>query len=351
MNGFEMRQNIKIKEYLNRNKLKTRSPLPIDVLLKKNQHTLVVMTASEFWDFLVKYYQKKGLSDQDIMLLVIEKLVVKGHTAAKRIQQDWQENRESIKTLSGFVPSFIDAKALTILAYDLKRGGNLWSKYRIQNYMGGSYIILDGNHRLRRYLTGTRYLANNPKVVSMGLGKAGISNALRGGGIVTVVFSAMFHGIDQLMNDELTWHHFVGGLAEDVIIAATASGVVLGLVNMTGIAVTGLAIGPLMIVIAAGAITTGILTSIFNGQLKDLFVSCLKSIEKHAKQLSTISKLLFSYGVISVRNNIEDSLFSFQQKVERLTLKSNKFIRDANDYPQGFLYRLFNIPDTRELFE
>ena len=33
MNGFEMRQNIKIKEYLNRNKPKPHSPLPVDVLL------------------------------------------------------------------------------------------------------------------------------------------------------------------------------------------------------------------------------------------------------------------------------------------------------------------------------
>lgn len=43
MNGFEMRQNIIIKAYLDRNKPKPSSPLPIDVLLKNNSHTLVVM--------------------------------------------------------------------------------------------------------------------------------------------------------------------------------------------------------------------------------------------------------------------------------------------------------------------
>ena len=351
MNGFEMRQNIKIKEYLNRNKPKPHSPLPVDVLLQKNQHTLVVMTPEEFWDFFVKYYKKKGLSDNDIVLLVIEKLIAKGHNEANRIQKDWDDNRDNIKTAGGFLPTIADAKVLSILAYDMKRGGNLWSNFRIQNYAGSSYIILKGNHRLRHHLTGTRYLANNPKVVSMGLGKTGASKAIRGGGVVTVIFSVFFHGMDQLMNDELTWHHFVGGLATDVVIAAAASGIVWSGLSFTGVAVAGLAIGPLLAIVVLGGLLSYGLSKLFGEDLSGILVDSLLITEKYYKNRQGVVKSLHILTNPIVARNIEDGLLKFQNKVKSMHNSISYNVEKANSDPLGYMYKLFNIPDTRELFK
>ena len=346
MNGFEMRQNIKIKEYLNRNKPKPHSPLPVDVLLQKNQHTLVVMTPEEFWDFLVKYYKKKGLSDNDIVLLVIEKLIAKGHSEANRIQKDWNDNRDNIKTAGGFLPTIGDAKALSILALDLKRGGNLWSKSRILNYAGSSYIILKGNHRLRHHLTGTRYLANNPKVVSMGLGQSGTNKAIRGGGIVTVVFSVLFHGMDQLMNDELTWHHFVGGLAADVVIAAAAAGITWAGTVMA--AALGVVVGPLIVVVIAGAAVSLGLSTLFGNQLTRLFADSLISMEKYLKANSKKVNTIIVLGKAYIKQSLEKTMSQLTSRINRFQHNNTKQI--AED-PHGLLHRVFQVPDTRNIFK
>ncbi|PXF64383.1 hypothetical protein [Kangiella spongicola] len=344
-----MRQNIKTKEYLNRNKPKPYSPLPVDVLLKKNQHTLVVMTPDEFLDFFVRYYKKKGLSDNDIVLLVIAKLVAKGHSDAKRIQEDWEENRDNIKTAGGFLPTIADAKALSILAYDLKRGRNLWSNFRIQNTAGTSYIILEGNHRLRQHLTGTRYLANNPKVVSMGLGQKGANKAIRGGGVVTVVFSVFFHGMDQLMYDELTWHHFVGGLAADVVIAAAAAGITWAAV--VGLAALGVVIGPLAAVLFVGTAASLGLSFLFSKKLSKLFSDSLKSIEDYLKikplSAGKVILLASNFGKVSLENTLTQLTLDIKQAKNELPQN----LRYSHKDPQGFFHRVFGVPDTRNLFK
>lgn len=282
-------------------------------------------------------------------MLVSEKLMVKGHSEASRIQKDWEEQRDNIKTAGGFLPTVGDAKALTILAYDMKRGGNLWSKFRIQNYAGSSYIIFKGNHRLRHHLTGTRYLANNPKVVSMGLGQTGANKAIRGGGIVTVIFSVFFHGMDQLMNDELTWHHFVGGLAADVVVAAAAAGVSWFAVGIG--AAMGAAIGPLAAVLVVGTIAGIGLSFLFSEKLAKLFADGLRSIEEYLKikppSAGQVILLASNFGKVA----IENALAQLTLDIKQAKTKLQQNLRYAQKDPQGFLNHLFNVPDTRKVFK
>lgn len=350
MNGFEMRQNAKIKQYLNRNKLKTHSPLPIDALLQKNQHSLVVMTPAEFWDFVLKYYKRKGQTEEQTALIMLDLLISKG-LATLDTKTMWENNKDTVKGLGGLLPSFFDAKKLKALAAEMKRGGSAISSYRIQNYAGGSYIILKGNPRLRHQLTGTRYLANNPKVVSMGLGKLGANNALRGGGIVTVVFSAAFHCMDQLMNDELTWHHFVGGLAADVVIAATASGIIWSGLTFTGVAVAGLAIGPLLAILVVGGLVSYGLSKLFSAQLTSFFVDSLVVAEKYFKQSRGVMQPLQIMTSIIVARNFEDGLLKFQDQIKALRYSAINNLQKANNDPVGYMHKLFHIPDTRDIFK
>ena len=54
---------------------------------------------------------------------------------------------------------------------DFRRSGNLLGKYELSVRNGKKYISFKGNHKLRNILKGTRYLANNTKVISVGIGK------------------------------------------------------------------------------------------------------------------------------------------------------------------------------------
>lgn len=345
MTGFEIQQNARIKAYLNRNKQQSNdSPLPLDALLKKNSHTLVVMSPDEFWDFMKKYYQRKGYSEDDTIQLALQQLVKKG-LITETAKLEWEENRTMIKSAGGFIPSFVDAKALVVLAAEMKRGGNLFSKFRIQNYAGASYIILKGNPALRTHLTGTRYLANNPKVVSMGLGKAGAGNAIRGGGIVTVIFSVWFHGMDQLMRDELTWHHFVGGLAADVVIAAAAAGVSWAAVIAA--AAIGLTIGPLAAVLIVGTLASIGLSILFSDKLTNLFVDNLKAIETTFKAINPSIKKFRKIGGIYFKAQLNQSLLQLSNDIRNMKHSLNNAQELARRDPEGMLYKIFNVPDMR----
>lgn len=345
MTGFEIQQNARIKAYLNRNKQHSNnSPLPLDALLKKNSHTLVVMSPEEFWDFMKKYYQRKGHSEEDTIQLALQQLVKKG-LITESAKQEWEENRTTIKSAGGVIPSFLDAKALVVLAAEMKRGGNLFSKFRIQNYAGASYIILKGNPALRTHLTGTRYLANNPKVVSMGLGKAGAANAIRGGGIVTVIFSVFFHGMDQLMDDELTWHHFVGGLASDVVIAAAAAGISWGF--MVGAAAFGVVVGPLAAVLIVGTAVSIGLSNLFSERLSLLFAENLKAIEASFKVITPSFKTFRKIGGIYFKAQLNQSLLQLSNDIRNMKHSLNNAQELARRDPEGMLHKIFSVPDMR----
>jgi hypothetical protein len=118
-----------------------------------------------------------------------------------------------LKASFSFAPSVLDSAALAVLAKDLSKGGNILTKYQIKNYHGRTYIVIKGYPALRQHLTGTRYLASHPKAVSMGIGKMGTAKAIKGGFVLSKVLSVGFHALDQLLNEQKTWHHFVGGVA------------------------------------------------------------------------------------------------------------------------------------------
>ncbi|MFT7559108.1 MAG: hypothetical protein ACI93R_001012 [Flavobacteriales bacterium] len=164
--------------------------------------------------------------------------------------------------MGSFLPVLSDVKVLAALAYDLHKGGGVFSKYRINTHAGKSYVVFKGYAGLRAQLTSTRYLASNPKVVSMGVGKLGAANAIKGGLLITVVFSAAFHAVDQLLNDQATWHDFIAGVSVDVISAITGGAIAWGAV----VAVVGgaamAAIGPIVLMVFVGAGITYALNAI-----------------------------------------------------------------------------------------
>ncbi len=141
---------------------------------------------------------------------------------------------------------------MTKLVGDL---GSIGAKAYIKNYGGKPHIILKGRPGLRKVLTSPKYGIKNPKVITMGLGKAGAVAAAKQGGIISVVLLSTYRVADYLLTDEATLSQLIGTLATDVV----KVGIVTGAAIVAASAVAGLttvAIGPIVVVLVVGLSTS-----------------------------------------------------------------------------------------------
>lgn len=218
-------------------------------VLENHHTTLVVMNSAEFVELALNIQQQGGMTSKQAQQWLVDLLELK--SAAGTV---WQTYESNIKFIAGFTAIGLDARALTIIAKDLKRSGNVFAKYQVQQFQGQQHIILEGYAGMRKHLTGTRYLAANPKIVSMGIGELGAVNAIKIGFVVSVVVSVGFHGLDQLMNDQRTWHHFVGGVAADTIYSIVVTVVSWAAIAKYVGAASMMAVGPMLAVVAVGTL-------------------------------------------------------------------------------------------------
>jgi hypothetical protein len=139
-------------------------------------------------------------------------------------------------------------------------------------------------------LRGDYHLASHPKVVSMGIGKVGAAKAIKGGFILSIVLSVGFHAVDQLLNDQKTWHDFVGGVAADVIYVGASFAISSMLVTAFIGGATAMAIGPLIVVVAGGLALAKLFSFLDQYiQLSIVMAGLLREAEaKFAGQLSSV---------------------------------------------------------------
>lgn len=78
------------------------------------------------------------------------------------------------------------------------------------------------------------------------------AKAIKGGFVLSLVLSVGFHAVDQLLNDQKTWHDFVGGVAADVIYAGAATAIAYSAVSIAVGGIATFTIGPLALVVIVG---------------------------------------------------------------------------------------------------
>jgi hypothetical protein len=106
----------------------------------------------------------------------------------------------------------------------------------------------------------TKYGIKNPKVITIGLGKAGAINAAKSGGILTIVLLSAYRIADYILTDQATLSQLIGTLATDVVkvgIATAASIATASAIVAVGFTA---AIGPLVAVILVGVAVSMTLT-------------------------------------------------------------------------------------------
>ncbi|KKO47512.1 hypothetical protein VT06_16705 [Arsukibacterium sp. MJ3] len=177
------------------------------------------------------------------------------------IKNAWQKLKGKTEVGASYYASADDIRTLSKLVGDL---GGFASKVYVKTYGGKQHIILKGHPGLRRVLTGTKYGIKNPKVITMGLGKAGAIHAAKSGGILSVVLLSAYRVADYFLTDNATLNQLIGTLATDVVKVGLATGAsIVAASALVGFGVT-LAIGPIIAVVAVGLLASMALGEIDN---------------------------------------------------------------------------------------
>ena len=187
----------------------------------------------------------------EIYIVSIEEMdaIVRSSPASNRatVKVAWEKIRDKAQAGASYYASGDDLVTLTKLVSDL---GGFGAKAYVKNYNGKPHIILKGYPGLRKVLTGTKYGMNNPKVITMGLGKAGAINAAKSGGLISIVLLSAYRVADYFLTDEATLSQLIGSLATDVVkVGITTAASVAAATIAGGLTV---AVGPIVAVILVG---------------------------------------------------------------------------------------------------
>jgi len=193
--------------------------------IKSNQHEVFVVSIEEM-DAIVKSSPKGNLP---------------------HIKNAWQKLKGKAEVGASYYASADDLRTLSKLVGDL---GGVATKAYVKSYGGKPHIILKGHPGLRRVLTGTKYGIKNPKVITMGLGKAGAIHAAKSGGILSIVLLSTYRVADFFLTDNATLSQLIGSLATDVVkVGITTGASIAAAVAMGGFSI---AVGPIFAVVVIG---------------------------------------------------------------------------------------------------
>jgi len=185
-------------------------------------------------------------NEHELIVLSLDALVAR----VKEIPTLWDKYRDALEFTSNYYASGLDTLTATKLVAEL---GAIGTRVKIKNYAGKQHLIIKGRIGLRKTLTAARYGASNTKVIKMGLGTSAAINAVKQGGLITIVFVTAFRVIDFALKDKATLSSLIGPLATDVVKIGIATGVSIGAASMLGVTTLAtFALGPLAAVIFIG---------------------------------------------------------------------------------------------------
>ncbi|WP_347331657.1 hypothetical protein [Marinimicrobium locisalis] len=151
--------------------------------------------------------------------------------------------------------------SLGLVALDLPKAQRiirelgLTGRVKVVTHRSKQYVIFKGNPRSRSILTGTRYSASNPKVVDMAIGRRGVNKAIASGARISIFFTVPVNILTHIISDDQTKAEFLSAIATDIAKASLVAAIASVAGSATA-AVTTIAAGPIVVVIAAGISAT-----------------------------------------------------------------------------------------------
>jgi len=287
----------------------------IKSLLSGNNHTLIQMNSAEFVEYIISVKMKQGKSRSEVVDWLDELLEEHNSLSSK-----WKRIKDPLKTGGGLYPLFDDMKALAIIAAAMQRQGNVFGKFKIKVYNGSPAIIMSSYPGIKAHLTGTRYLASNPKLFTIGVGKLEAAKAMKGGFVLTLIISVTFHATDYLLNDQKTWHDLVAGVAVDMAVVGAAIVTTSTILGVASAASAGLA------TIIAGTVLVPLLVVVIVGVA---FSIAFSDTSDYVKVLSDELR------------NIENKI---QSGVVKIKAGAQKINSEYKENPNEFLHEIFGVP-------
>ncbi|HAT3809329.1 TPA: hypothetical protein I8608_002188 [Morganella morganii] len=149
---------------------------------------------------------------------------------------------------------------------------------------GNVYIRLSGHAGVRSFLNATRYLANNPKILYMGVGTLGQNAVSAGATRFSIVYSLAYRAVELIFKDEYTLTNFFVNVTMDMaklmISMKISAAIVTGVMTFASIA-TGS-----VIVVSAVIFAVGVLIAIGLYAVDDYFgisESIIRELKKQRK--------------------------------------------------------------------
>ena len=262
--------------------------------------------------------QKIQASKHEVYVVSIEEMdaIIKSSPKGKlpHIKNAWKKIKNKAEAGASYTASADDLRTLSKLVGDL---GSFTTGAYVKTYNGKPHIILKGHAGLRTILTGTKYGIKNPKVVTMGLGKAGAIHAAKTGGILSVVLLSAYRVIDYFLTDEATLSQLIGSLATDVVKVGVVTGASIAVASGLVAAGFTVAVGPIIAVLFVG----------FFGSM------ALTAIDKRYK---------ITESVIAGLDEIGDDVDAYyRQTKQNIKEETNKVIDSVIDYAIESAQRMF----------
>ncbi|WP_167332161.1 hypothetical protein [Photorhabdus australis] len=211
------------------------------------------------------------LNQEVIALLTEDEAIEYMKTLDHNFYNSWKNNIKTIYSytdpVSSFAGNIYDSFGVARVVNDLRSFGVEATEYFGKD--GKRYIKLSGYPGVRNYLNATRYLANNPRIVSFGVGTLGIEAGISQGARFGIVFSAAYRLVELIFKDEY-------GLV-DLFVNLTMDGAKLAISIGVATAANTLLVSPLLAVggslmlVTLGVFTIGFLTSLALYWLDDHF--------------------------------------------------------------------------------
>lgn len=128
---------------------------------------------------------------------------------------------ERVRQSANYASAMIDTQTALKMIKDLGMAGKVITK----SVNGKQYIIFKGYAGNRSLFTATRYLANNPKVVDMAIGKIGVNKSILSGARLTIFLVVPLNILSHILNDKQSMFQLIGSTAIDLIKVGVASAV------------------------------------------------------------------------------------------------------------------------------
>ncbi|MET4860655.1 hypothetical protein [Morganella morganii] len=184
--------------------------------------------------------------------------------------------------VSNFAGNVYESTRLTRIIHEFGGLGVKAKEYVGKN--GNVYIRLSGNPGVRAFLNGTKYLADNAKILYMGIGTQGQNSISAGATRFSIVYSLAYRVVELIFKDEYTLTNFFVNVTMDMAklaISMKVGGLVVGYFVTAGYLASGS-----VIAISLGIFVVGIAVSLILYEIDDYFgisESIIRELKKQRK--------------------------------------------------------------------